>query len=240
MRKLVVTALVSALALTGAVAAWGAATGNETLISANLTTGNKKDRGPNSANISHTQRPSDPADGQAATTSRIRIILGRGLILNSGIWPRGARCNIRTVNQRGSDSSCPGRARVGRGVVELIAGDGAIEETADLRLWVSTDGDLFIFLDSRPGEPVELNAAVPCEVVRRRTVDCRIPVTLQRPAGVPSSIRKLTIRIQRVIVIRGKRRGILQNTGCRRFFVLTFETTFDDGVRKRDSDRVRC
>jgi hypothetical protein len=241
MRKLVGAALATALVLTGAVAAWGAATGNETLISVNFTTGNKKDSGPNSGVIRHEQMPSDPADGQAATTSRIRLIFGRGMILNSGIWPRRARCNIRTVNQRGSDSGCPGRARVGGGSVNLLAGGGGqIPEAADLRLWVSTDGDLFLFLDSRPGQPVELNAAIPCEVTRRRSALCSIPQVLQRPAGVPSSIKDLTLRIRAVISIRGTRRGILQNTGCRRFYVLTIETHFDDGVRKRDSDRVRC
>jgi hypothetical protein len=239
MRKLLVAALATALALTCAVAAWGAATGNETLISVNLTLGNKKDRGPNSAVIRHAQRPSDPADGQAATTSRIRLVF-RGVRVNSGIWPRTFRCNIRLVNQRGSDSGCPGRARVGSGSVNLVAGDGTIQEAADLRLWVSSDGDLFIFLDSRPGQPVELNAAVPCEVVRRVRVICSIPEALQQPAGVPSSIRDLTLRINRVIRVRGQRRPILQNTGCGRAFGLTFVAIFRDGATKSESDRVRC
>jgi hypothetical protein len=237
MRKFLVTALVSALVLTGAVAAWGAATGNETLISIELIMGNERDRGANTVTLDHEQRPSDPADGQAATTSSIRISL-RGVRLNSGVWR--VRCSIQVVNQRGSDSSCPRRARVGRGVVNLVAGDGTIQETADLRLWVSTDGDLFIFLDSRPGEPVELNAAVPCEVVRRIVFVCSIPQALQRPAGVASSIRDLRITIRGTQRRRGRVEGIVQNTGCRRFFVVVFETRFDDGARKSDSDRVRC
>jgi hypothetical protein len=238
MRKFVVTALVSAFVLTGAVAAWGAATGNGTLISVALGMGNTRDSGPNSATIRHDQRPANPADGQPQTARSIKITL-RGVRLNSGIWRFS--CSIQVVNQRGSDSSCPPNSRVGSGVVNLLAGGGGqIEETADIRLYVTPDGDLFIWLDSRPGEPVELNAAVPCEVTRRIIIVCSIPEALQMPAGVPSSIDDLRLKIAKVIRIRGRRVGILQNTGCRRAFVIVFEVRFRDGVRKSDSDRVRC
>jgi hypothetical protein len=237
MRKFVVTALVSALVLTGAVAAWGAATGNETLISIALSMGNKRDSGPNSTRLVHEQEPADPADGQAGTTSSIKITL-RSVRLNTGVWR--VTCSIRTVNQRGSDRSCRKDSRVGSGVVNFEAGDGSIQETADLRLYVTPDGDLFIFLDSRPGEPVELNAAVPCEVTRRIIIVCSIPEALQVPAGVPAAIVNLRINISAVQRRRGRREGILQNTGCRRAFVVVFEVRFRDGARKSDSDRVSC
>jgi hypothetical protein len=237
MRKLVVTALVSALVLTGAVAAWGAATGNETLISIEMIMGNKKDRGSNSTTLVHEQNPADPADGQGGTTSSIRITL-RGVRLNTGVWR--VTCNIRVVNQRGSDSVCRRGSRVGRGVVNFEAGDGSIQETADLRLYVTPDRDLFIFLDSRPGEPVELNAAVPCEVTRRTIVLCSIPETLQVPAGVPAAIVNLRLTISATQRRRGRREGILQNTGCGRAFVVVFQVRFRDGARKTDSDRVPC
>jgi hypothetical protein len=241
MRKLFVAALVSALALTGAVTAW-AVTSAETTISANFAPNNKrKGTARKPANktlvINHGQRTTT-GSGQAETTDAIRLIFARGWRVNSGIWR--FRCNITVVNNAGSDSSCSRGSRVGSGVVTLLAGDGGIEETADLRLYVSRDGDLFIFLDSRPGEPVELNATVPCEVSRRRSANCTIPEALQRPAGVKSSIRDLRLTIGKVIRIRGKRRGILETAGCRRAWVFTFEALFDDGVRKRETDRVRC
>jgi hypothetical protein len=243
MRKLVVAALVSALALTGAVTAW-AVTSAETTISANFSPNNKRkgtraNPAPKVLVINHDQSTTT-GSGQPETSEAIRLGFARGWRVNSGIWPRNARCNIQTVNQRGSDSGCPRGSRVGSGAVNLLAGDGGIQEAADLRLYVSRDGDLFIFLDSRPGEPVELNAAVPCEVTRGRTAQCNIPETLQRPAGVKSSIDNLRLRIAGSRRIRGKRRSILETTGCRRAWVFTFTVIFDDRVRKTDSDRVRC
>jgi hypothetical protein len=243
MRKLFVAALVCALALTGAVTAW-AVTSAETNISANFSPNNKRKgtsaRPAAKALVINHDQSTTTGSGQPETTRAIRLIMARGWHLRSGIWPRRARCNIRTVNQRGSDSSCPRGSRVGSGVVNLLAGDGGIREAADLRVHVSTDGDLFIFLDSRPGEPVELNAAVPCEVTRGRTAQCNIPETLQRPAGVKSSIDNLRLRIAGARRVRGKLRSILETTGCRRAWVFTFEAIFVDGVRKRETDRVRC
>ena len=243
MRKLFVAALVCALALTGAVTAW-AVTSAETTISANFAPNNKRKGtpsrpAPKALTITHSQ-DTTTGSGQPETSAAIRLALARGWHLRSGIWPRRARCNIDTVNQRGSDSGCPRGSRVGSGVVNLLAGDGAISETADLRLHVSSDGDLFIFLDSRPGEPVELNAAVPCEVSRGRNAQCNIPETLQRPAGVKSSIDTLRLRIAGSRRIRGKRRSIVETTSCRRAWSFTFTVIFVDRVSKTESDRVRC
>jgi hypothetical protein len=241
MRKLVVAALVGALTLTGAVAAW-AVTSDQSTVDTQVSVNNKRDGtrakpSPKVVTIRHDQGTTT-GGGQPETTDAITFGLSRQMRLNTEIWP--ATCNINTVNQQGSDSSCPRRARVGRGVVNLLAGDGSIQETADLRAWVTRTRDLMIFLDSRPGEPVELNAAVLCNVTRRRVAKCDIPATLERPAGVKSSIDTLTLVVGASTRIRGKRRGIIESVGCRRFWTTTFNVLWVDGKTSPDSDRVRC
>jgi len=241
MRKFVVAALVGALTLVGAVAAW-AVTSDQSTVDTQVSVNNKRDGtrakpSPKTATIRHDQGTTT-GGGQPETTDAITLGFPREFRLNTEIWP--ATCNISTVNQQGSDRSCPRRARIATGVVSLRAGDGSIEETADLRGWVTRTRDLMIFLDSRPGEPVELNAAVLCNVTKRRNAKCDIPATLERPAGVKSSIDTLTLRVGATTRIRGKVRGILESVGCRRFWTTTFRVLWVDGKTSPDSDRVRC
>jgi hypothetical protein len=244
MRKLVIGVLMGALALTGAVTAW-AVTSAETTVDNQVTVGNKREGTrakprPNSFVLRQDQATTT-GSGQPATTDRITLVFPRRWILISERWPRRRRCDIDEVNQAGSDSSCPRGARIGGGVVNLLAGGaGQIKEVADLRVWVTKTGDIMIFLDSRPGQPVELNAAVPCTVSQRRRAVCDIPPVLERPAGVPSSIDNLRLRIAGFARIRGKRRSILQTTGCRRAWTFVVIIEFDDNETARDSDRVRC
>jgi hypothetical protein len=243
MRKPVVAALIGALTLTGAVTAI-AVPPSQTTTDTQFRPGttrdgtNKKPR-INSFRLKNDQGTST-GSGQPATTAAITLVTPAGWTVNSEIWPRRSRCDIDEVNQAGSDSGCPRGARIGSGVVNLLAGDGAIKEVADLRAWVTRTGDIMIFLDSRPGQPVELNAAVLCNVSRRSRAKCLIPETLQRPAGVPSAIDDLTLRLVGTARIRGKRRGILESRRCRRAFVFAFIVEFDDGTTVRDTDRIRC
>ena len=101
-------------------------------------------------------------------------------------------------------------------MVNLEAGGGTIKEVADLRAWVARTGDVFIFLDSRPGQPVELNAAVPCQIVRQSLARCVIPEALQRPAGVKSTIERLRLTLRGRTRARGRTVNLVTTTGCRR------------------------
>jgi hypothetical protein len=242
MRKLVVAALIGVLTLAGAVAA-SAVSSSETVTDSQFTPGNKregtrKNPRPNSFTLRHDQSTTT-GSGQPETTATIRLFVPRGWILLSERWPRSRRCDINRVNQAGSDRVCPRGSRVGQGVVNLLGSDGRIQEVADLRVHVTRTGDLMIFLQTRPGEEVPLNTALLCAVAGR-VANCQIPETLQRPLGVKSAIDNLRITIGGFTRIRGKRRGILETTSCRRFWVFQIEIVFDDGARQRDTDRVRC
>jgi hypothetical protein len=244
MRKLVVGALVSALTLTGAVGAL-AVSSSETTHTVTFSTGNKREGTPrrprpNSLTLRLSQGTTT-GSGQPATTTTINVSIPRQWRLNSERWPRRRRCNITTVNQRGTDSVCPRGSRIGRGRTRLLAADGGIEEFANIRAYVIRNGDLGFFIDSDPGEETEINAMVQ-GVTSRSRISIKIPATLQQPVpGVKSAIGELTTTIAGSAPIRGRRRGILETTGCpRRGWAFTLESVYDDGGRNRDSGRVRC
>jgi hypothetical protein len=243
MRKLVVGALVGALSLCGAIAAWGVPS-SQTTLQADFGSGHKREgtRSAPRANslIVRVDQNTTTGSGQPATSTALNIGIPRQWRLNSEIWPRRRRCNIATVNQRGSDSVCPRGSRIGSGNADLLAAEGGIQEDVDIRAYVIRNGDLGFFLDSPPGEPTEINTMVQ-GVTSRGRISIKIPQTLQQPIpGVKSAIDRLFTRLSATARIRGRRRGILETTGCRRSWAFTFESVYDDGGRLRDTDRVRC
>jgi hypothetical protein len=244
MRKLVVGALVAALALVGAVGAW-AVSSAQTTHDVKFRTGNKREGTParpraNSLSL-RLDQGTTTGSGQPATTTTINVGIPRQRRLNSERWPRRRRCNIATVNQRGTDSVCPRGSRIGRGRTRLLAADGGIEEFANIRAYVIRNGDLGFFIDSDPGEETEINTMVQ-GVTSRGRISIKIPKTLQEPVpGVKSAIAWLTTTIRGSAPIRGRTRGILETTGCRRGnWAFTLESRYDDGGRNRDTGRVTC
>ena len=244
MSKLLVAALVGVLTLIGAVVAFAAPT-SQTTADAQFTTGRAQagtpgNPAPNSFTVRLTMDTTTGTD-QPETVDVINLQTPRQVKINSERYPRRARCDIRRVKQAGSDSSCPRAARAGSGVVNLEAGGGTIKEVADLRAWVARTGDVFIFLDSRPGQPVELNAAVLCQIVRQSLARCVIPEALQRPAGVKSTIERLRLTLRGRTRARGRTINLITTTGCRRrAWVFGIRLAMDDGGTIRDSDRVPC
>jgi hypothetical protein len=244
MRKLVVGVLASALTLTGAVGAWAVAS-SETTHDVTFRTGNKREGTPrkpraNTLRLSLNQGTTT-GSGQPATTTTINVGIPRTWRLNSERWPRRRRCNITTVNQRGTDSVCPRGSRIGRGRTKLLAADGGIEEFANIRAYVIRNGDLGFFIDSDPGEETEINTMVQ-GVTSRSRISIKIPRTLQEPVpGVKSAIDELTTTIAGSARIRGRSRGILETTGCpRRGWSFSLQSVYDDGGSNRDSGTVRC
>jgi hypothetical protein len=244
MRKLVVGVLLGALTLGGAVTAL-AQSSAQTTMDVKFRPGNKREgtrANPraNSVRITIDQNTTT-GTGQPATTTAINVKLARQWRLNSELWPRRRRCNIRTVNQRGSDSVCPRGSRIGRGSANLLAANGGIKEFVNIRAYVIKNGDLGIFLDSPPGQPVTINNMVQGTTTRRRNVSVKIPQSLQQPIpGVKSAIDDLTLRLAGSAPTRRGRLPILQTTGCGRFWAFVIESRYDDGGRIRDSHRVSC
>jgi hypothetical protein len=245
MRKLVVGVVVAALTLTGAVAAWAVSTA-ETTHNATFTPGNKREGTPKRPRgntlVVRLRQGTTTGSGQPATTTVIIIRIPRQWRLLSERWPRSRRCRVATVNQRGTDSVCPRGSRIGGGDAELLASDGTIEEHLDIRAYVTTTGDLGFFLDSPPGEPTEVNTMIVGQTSDGgRLIRINIPTTLQQPIpGIKSSIEEIVFRLNGSTRVRGRRVSILVTTGCRRTWVFTFQSRYDDGGRNSDSNTLRC
>jgi hypothetical protein len=242
MRKLVIAALVVALTLSGALVAW--ARHDETTVDAQFTAG-KRDAGTRTNPASNTFRivirvGTTTGQGQGETIESATLNAANGWSINSERYPARARCDMARVSQTGSTSVCPPSSRAGRGSGTLKAGSGSITEPVVITIWVSKTGDIFLFLKSGPGAPVELAAPIPCPV-SGRVAKCNIPEALQAPAGVKTTIERLVLSLGGSVRVGNRRIHLLTTRSCRgRVWVFGLVLVFDDGGTIRDRDRVPC
>ena len=147
-----VGALVGALLL--AVPGSAFASHENTLMNLDFSTsaksrnaGTKANPNPVNMNIAVTQSTRS-GTGQPETSTDLNITLPTQYRFRGKLWPRRLRCNPQKANQARSDSACPRNSRVGAGHATATAGDGSIVEEIDVRAYVTTGGDLGLWLSA--------------------------------------------------------------------------------------------
>jgi hypothetical protein len=238
-------ALVGALLLL-AVPSSAFASHEDTLMNLDFSTnaksrnaGTKANPNPVNLNIDMTQSTRS-GTGQPETSTDLNITLPKQFRFNGKIWPKRLRCDPRKANQRRSDSACPRSSKIGDGHVTATGGDGAFVEEIDVRAYVTTGGDLGLWLSATA--PLPINEMLVGEVSRGRKIEVGIPSNIQAPlTGVKSSIRKLEFGLNKNARIGGEARGVVESIGCGsgRRWTLAFQNVYQHGSTT-DSDTAAC
>ena len=141
--------------------------------------------------------------GQPSPTTRLKVTLPKGFTWNGKRWPAKKRCSASMATIRKTASVCPAGSKVGSGHVSAVAGNGTLTEEIDLTAFVTTGGNLGLFLDAT--QPVPLKVMLEGKV-RGRTIDVAIPQNIQEPVpGVPTGIKTLRFSLGR---------GVVKSTSC--------------------------
>ena len=173
---------------------------------------------------------------QPSTSTNLRITLPRGIKWNGGAWARGKRCSVSRANVAKSDSVCPRGSRIGSGHVEATA--RGLREPIDVRAYVTTSGNLGLFLAANV--PVPINQMLEGKV-RRGVINIAIPRNIQEPVtNVPSAILDVNFTLNGRTQVKGKTRGAVESTGCfNKKWTLKFENIVTDG-KLTDKRSVSC
>lgn len=201
--------------------------------------GTKANPNPVNTNIELTQSTRS-GTGQPETSTDLNITLPKQFRFRGKLWPRRLRCNPQKANQARSDSACPRNSRIGAGHVTATGGDGAFVEEIDVRAYVTTGGDLGLWLSAT--QPLPISEMLVGEVSRGRRIEVGIPTNIQEPlTGVKSSIRTLQFRLNRTARVGGEAVGVVESIGCpaNRRWTLAFQNVYQHGSTT-DSDTSRC
>ena len=201
--------------------------------------GTKANPNPVNMNIEVTQSTRD-GSGQPETSTDLNITLPKQFRFRGKLWPRRLRCNPQKANQARSDSACPRNSRVGAGHTTATAGDGSIVEEIDVRAYVTTGGDLGLWLSAT--SPLPINEMLIGEVSRSRRIEVGIPSNIQEPlTGVKSAIRELQFRLNKTARVDGEAMGVVETIGCpaNRRWTLAFQNVYQHGSTT-DSDTAAC
>ena len=247
-RKFTAGLLVGATTLTVAAVAW-AVPASQTTLDVNFkpgsaTAGTKKKPRGNSLVIT-AKGGTTTGTGQPATSTALNISLPKQWILNSERWPRKARCSVQRANQQKSASVCPKSSRIGGGKTIVQGGASETSEgarrTLTVKAFVVKNGDIGLFVQNKAGETPQVNEMIVGATSRQRKISVKISENLQEPLdNVPTGIRELTFSLKGQARINGKRRSIVETTGCgtRNQWQFTLQDIYRDG-RKSDSDTAR-
>jgi hypothetical protein len=150
--------------------------------------------------------------GMPGTTTRLKVTLPKGLQWNGKRWPSKKRCSPSKATAKKSASACPRGSKVGSGHVTAVAGNGSLVEEIDLTAFVTTRGNLGLFLKAT--SPVPLGVMLEGKV-KGRTINVAIPTNIQEPVrGIPTGIKTLRFKLSGKAKIGGKSRGVIETTGC--------------------------
>jgi hypothetical protein len=201
--------------------------------------GTKANPNPVNVNIAMTQSTRS-GTGQPETSTDLNITLPKQFRFMGKSWPRRLRCSPQRANQARSDSVCPRNSRIGSGHTTATAGDGSIVEEIDVRAYVTTGGDLGLWLSAT--QPLPINEMIIGEVSRARKIEVAIPTNIQQPLlGVKSAIRRLQFRLNKIVRIGGEPTGVVQSIGCpsSRRWLLDFQNVYQHGSTT-ESDITPC
>ena len=243
-RKFFAGALASALMLGGALAAFAQEPANSTVNAdfrpGSAKAGTKKTPRANSVNLILKGGTKDGM-GQPATSTSLNVTLPKQWRINSEDWPRKQRCDIVKANQARSDSVCPKGSKIGSGKSIAKAGGGGITQNLTVTAFVIKNGDLGFFL--RGTTPVTVAEMIQGVTSKRRQLNVKIPSNLQEPVdSVTTGITLLQTKLGGTARINGKRRGLLETTGCgtRNRWLFTFKNVYRGGGSNSDSDTPKC
>ena len=110
------------------------------------------------------------------------------------------------------------------------AGNGDLISEIDVRAYVTTGGDLGLWLST--ATPLPINQMLICKVSHGRTIRAAIPSNIQQPlVGVKSAIRVLRFTLDRGV----------ESTGCpaSKQWKLAFQNVYEQGSLT-DSDTAAC
>ena len=201
--------------------------------------GTKRTPRPANLSIELTQATRSGA-GQPATSRALNITLPREFQFRGGAWPKKLRCNPIKANQARSDRACPKGSSIGKGHVTATAGDGGITSEIAVRAYVTTGGDLGLWLTTT--QPLPINEMLVGQVSRGRTIKVAIPSNIQQPlTGVKSAIRVLRFSLAGTARVKGKTMGAVESTGCPRSkrWTLAFQNVYTHGSTT-DRDTAPC
>jgi hypothetical protein len=176
--------------------------------------------------------------GLPGTSTRIKVELPKGFQWNGKRWASKARCSAAKATANKSASVCPPGSKIGSGHVTALGGPtGGIVEEIDLTAFVTTGGNLGLFLKATT--PVPLGVMLEGKV-NGRTIDVAIPKNIQEPiAGVPTGIKTLNFTLSGKAKIGGKSRGIVETTSCSGTWKAKVTNVLRDGTLT-DSPSVKC
>lgn len=175
--------------------------------------------------------------GKPSTSTALKIVLPKGFQWSGKVWPSKARCSVSKANSRGSKSVCPKGSKVGSGKVVAAGGDGSLIENIDVTAYVTTAGNLGLFLDADVPLPI---AAMLEGKVSGRNINVTIPTAIQEPLpGVDTAITTLKFGLNAKKKIKGKTRGIVESTSCAGKWTLKFTNVLTDG-QLTDTAGVAC
>jgi hypothetical protein len=229
-------ALVGVLSLAMAGTALATTTTMDTSLKVSPAKAGTKKK-PRSASLSLGIEGSSPT-GLPGTTTRLKVNLPKGFQWNGKRWPSKARCSAANATQKRSASVCPKGSKVGSGHVTALGGPtGGIVEEIDLTAFVTTGGNLGLFLKATT--PVPLGVMLEGKV-KGRTIDVAIPKNIQEPVpGVPTGIKTLRFKLSGKAKIGGKSRGIVETTGCSGSWKAQVTNFLRDGTLT-DSPSAKC
>lgn len=176
--------------------------------------------------------------GLPATTTRLKVTLPKGFQWNGKRWASKARCSASMATAKKSASVCPPGSKVGSGHVTALGGPtGGIVEEIDLTAFVTTGGNLGLFLKATT--PVPLGVMLEGKV-NGRTIDVTIPNNIQEPVpGVATGIKSLRFTLSGKSKIGGKTRGIVETTSCSGSWKAKVTNVLRDGTLT-DSPSAKC
>ena len=168
--------------------------------------------------------------GQPATSRALNITLPKEFQFRGKQWPKKLRCDPLKANQARSDGACPRGSSIGSGHVTASAGNGDLKSEIAVRAYVTTSGDLGLWLTT--ATPLPINQMLVGKVSKGRTIRVAIPSNIQQPlVGVKSAIRVLRFTLDRVV----------ESTGCpaSKQWKLSFQNVYEQGSLT-DSDTAAC
>lgn len=169
--------------------------------------------------------------GQAATSKALNITLPKELRFLGRSWPKKLRCDPIKANQAKSNSACPKGSAIGKGHVTATAGDGRLKSEIDVTPYVTTSGDLGLWLAT--DTPLPIHQMLIGKVANGRIVKVAIPSNIQQPLlGVKSAIAQMRFSLTRGVV----------STGCpaSKKWTLKFQNVYEDGGSATATAKAPC
>jgi hypothetical protein len=189
----------------------------DTLMNVDFTTtakskksGTKRSSRPANLTIALTQSTRS-GTGQPATSSALNITLPKQFQFRGAAWPKKKRCDPLKANNAKSDSACPKGSSIGSGHVTATAGDGSLVSEIAVRAYVTTSGDLGLWLST--AMPLPINQMLVGKVSHGRT------------------IRTLRFSLPGTTRVNGRTVGAVESTGCpsSKKWALTFQSVYTRG-----------